>query len=191
MFKQSSPLYKGASRPQLLYKTRWLEHFVHCIGILHFRDKRQMMNQQLYITGYPFVLPDMIGGNGYGDDPLDESNIPSKELFVRWLQANVFMPGMQFSFVPWIYDQEVIDYTKAMISLRQEYAEKIVDLAKAAVQTGEPINRPIWWVDPYDETALTVENGKINYYFISKYLNPLSTKMHCRVQHFLSLARLV
>ena len=43
--------------------------------------------------GYPFVLPDMIGGNGYGDDPLDESTIPSREMYIRWLQANVFMPG--------------------------------------------------------------------------------------------------
>ena len=48
---------------------------------------------QMSMVGYPFVLPDMIGGNGYGDDPLDESNIPSRELYVRWLQANVFMPG--------------------------------------------------------------------------------------------------
>ena len=35
----------------------------------------------------------MIGGNGYGDDPLDESTIPSREMYIRWLQANVFMPG--------------------------------------------------------------------------------------------------
>ena len=33
--------------------------------------------------------------------------LPPKELFVRWMQANVFMPAMQFSFVPWQYDQEV------------------------------------------------------------------------------------
>jgi alpha-glucosidase len=52
----------------------------------------------------------MIGGNGYqmADDPLHTSNPPTKELFVRWLQANTFMPAMQFSFVPWIYDEEVI-----------------------------------------------------------------------------------
>merc|ERR1712241_162998 len=48
---------------------------------------------QMSMVGYPFVLPDMIGGNGYGEDPLDESNIPSRELYIRWLQANVFMPG--------------------------------------------------------------------------------------------------
>lgn len=52
------------------------------------------------LNGYPFVLPDMIGGNGYNESP-------SKELFIRWLQVNVFMPTMQFSFVPWDYDVEV------------------------------------------------------------------------------------
>eukprot|EP00094_Tigriopus_californicus_P007111 TCALIF_06846-PA protein Name:"Similar to Kiaa1161 Uncharacterized family 31 glucosidase KIAA1161 (Mus musculus)" AED:0.06 eAED:0.06 QI:229/0.25/0.2/1/0.5/0.4/5/0/668 len=57
--------------------------------------------------GYSFVLPDMIGGNGYSSDPLHQSEPPTKELFVRWLQANVFMPALQFSFVPWIFDQEV------------------------------------------------------------------------------------
>ena len=62
----------------------------------------------IIILGYPFVLPDMIGGNGYStDDPLDDSNPPTKELYLRWLEANVFMPGMQFSFVPWQYDEEV------------------------------------------------------------------------------------
>ena len=56
---------------------------------------------QFGIEGYPFVLPDMIGGNGY--------NVlrPEKELFVRWMQANVFMPALQFSYAPWDYDQEV------------------------------------------------------------------------------------
>ena len=34
-------------------------------------------------------------------------SLPPRELFVRWMQANVFMPAMQFSFVPWQYDQEV------------------------------------------------------------------------------------
>lgn len=48
----------------------------------------------------PFsVLPDMIGGNGYG-------GAPSAELFVRWVQANTFMPAMQFSYVPWDYEDQ-------------------------------------------------------------------------------------
>ena len=40
------------------------------------------------MPGYSFVLPDMIGGNGYNGDP-------SRELYIRWLQVNVFMPSMQ------------------------------------------------------------------------------------------------
>ena len=44
----------------------------------------------------------MIGGNGYN------TVLPEKELFVRWMQANVFMPTMQFSFTPWDYDLEVL-----------------------------------------------------------------------------------
>lgn len=56
------------------------------------------------ILGYPFVLPDMIGGNGYGQDVLTE------EMFIRWLQINVFMPSLQFSYPPWDFvTREVSD----------------------------------------------------------------------------------
>lgn len=55
---------------------------------------------QMNMVGYPLVLPDMIGGNGYGETP-------TKELFIRWLQANVFMPSLQYSYVPWDFDDEV------------------------------------------------------------------------------------
>jgi alpha-glucosidase (family GH31 glycosyl hydrolase) len=44
----------------------------------------------------------MIGGNGYN------TILPDKELFVRWMQANVLMPTMQFSYTPWDYDLEVL-----------------------------------------------------------------------------------
>jgi alpha-glucosidase (family GH31 glycosyl hydrolase) len=58
------------------------------------------------MVGYPFVLPDMIGGNGY-------NNIrPDEEIFVRWLQANVFMPSLQFSYVPWDYSDGSVDVSK-------------------------------------------------------------------------------
>ena len=74
--------------------------------------------------------------------------------------SSFVLTGMQFSFVPWLYDQEVIDHTKAMIALRESYANKIVDLARASTETGEPINRPIWWLDPYDETAFEIGDGE-------------------------------
>ncbi|XP_068216744.1 myogenesis-regulating glycosidase-like isoform X3 [Palaemon carinicauda] len=51
------------------------------------------------VMGYPFVLPDMIGGNSYDQQP-------SEELFLRWAQANALMPAMQFSILPWRYGVE-------------------------------------------------------------------------------------
>lgn len=57
---------------------------------------------QMNMIGYPFVLPDMIGGNGYNNKP------PSKEMYIRWLEANLFMPAIQFSYTPWDFDQQVM-----------------------------------------------------------------------------------
>jgi alpha-glucosidase (family GH31 glycosyl hydrolase) len=54
----------------------------------------------------------MIGGNGYN------TILPDKELFVRWMQANVLMPTMQFSYTPWDYDLEVL-YTASNTLLLQ------------------------------------------------------------------------
>lgn len=62
---------------------------------------------QMNLNGYVFVLPDMIGGNGYLNGALNGTVYPPKELFIRWLQANVFMPSLQYSFVPWDFDNEV------------------------------------------------------------------------------------
>jgi hypothetical protein len=60
------------------------------------------------MAGYPLVLPDMIGGNGYGDEGFEgEQQPPNEEIFIRWLQANTFMPSLQFSYVPWQYGAQV------------------------------------------------------------------------------------
>ena len=70
------------------------------------------------VLGYPFVLPDMIGGNAYGDKP-------SAELYVRWMQANAFMPSVQFSIVPWDYSPEVSLGDKPWLSRKVGYFEFI------------------------------------------------------------------
>ncbi|XP_068907050.1 myogenesis-regulating glycosidase-like [Tenebrio molitor] len=96
------------------------------------------------INGYVFVLPDMIGGNGYNGDP-------SAELIARWTQANTFMPTMQFSYLPWEitsndFDGEAI--IKKYVVLHEEYADKILNAMNNIVTDGTPVNLPIWWVDP-------------------------------------------
>ncbi|XP_063382934.1 myogenesis-regulating glycosidase-like [Cydia fagiglandana] len=99
------------------------------------------------LNGYTLVLPDMIGGNGYNEKP-------SKELFIRWLQANVFMPSLQYSFVPWDHDDEAVEICRKYTQLHADYADEIVAAMEASVRDGTPVNAPIWWLDPTDETAL-------------------------------------
>lgn len=105
---------------------------------------------QMNMVGYPLVLPDMVGGNGYNDHP------PNKEMFIRWLQANVFMPSIQFSYVPWNYDNETVQISKAMTDLHERYTPQIMERFKLAVSDGYPVNPPLWWISPNDTVAQTI-----------------------------------
>ena len=107
---------------------------------------------QMNMVGYGFILPDMIGGNGY-------NHPPSEELFVRWLQANVFMPSLQYSYVPWAYSNKTIDICKQYTDLHAKYSDEIMKAFQAAVKRGEPVNPPIWWLDPEDTVALGINDG--------------------------------
>lgn len=87
---------------------------------------------QFNLNGYVFVLPDMIGGNRYGNDQL------TKQLFIRWLQASVFMPALQFSVPPWEFDEETITIAKKFVALHEEYSDYILELFNRAVTDGHP-----------------------------------------------------
>ncbi|ODN06546.1 hypothetical protein Ocin01_00145 [Orchesella cincta] len=82
------------------------------------------------IVGYPYVLPDMIGGNAYGDE------IPSKEMYVRWMQLNIFMPAVQFSVVPWKFDSETVQISLDVLAQREKYRDEILAAARQAEQDG-------------------------------------------------------
>ena len=107
------------------------------------------------VIGYPFVLPDMIGGNAYSDlETFSGGNYPDKEIYIRWIQLNSLLPALQFSVTPWHYDDQVISLTHKFLSLREKYIDRILSLAQECAETGDPIIRPLWWVAPLDEDAL-------------------------------------
>ncbi|XP_060530661.1 myogenesis-regulating glycosidase-like [Cylas formicarius] len=108
---------------------------------------------QMNLNGYVLVLPDMIGGNGYNGES------PTGEMIIRWAQANTFMPAMQFSYLPWNfkdsgngYDVEAV--VKKYVDLHARYSPQIVEAMEKSIATGEPVNKPIWWLDPTDSIAL-------------------------------------
>ena len=41
------------------------------------------------ILGYPFVLPDMVGGNVY-DAGFNETYVPDSDLYIRWLEGSFY-----------------------------------------------------------------------------------------------------
>ncbi|XP_028171145.1 myogenesis-regulating glycosidase-like [Ostrinia furnacalis] len=110
---------------------------------------------QMNLNGYTLVLPDMIGGNGYNLDH-EQADLPTKELFIRWVQANTFLPVMQFSFAPWNFDNETVEISKKYTDLHAAYAENIYAAMEASVNHGTPVNGPLWWIAPDDEKTLVI-----------------------------------
>lgn len=101
------------------------------------------------ILGYAYVCPDMIGGGSFTDF-LPGSTTFDDELLIRYCQAATLMPMMQFSLAPWrVLDREKYDIILRMSALHVEFAPKIIELAKAASVTGEPIVRSLEYVFPH------------------------------------------
>lgn len=115
---------------------------------------------QMNMVGYVFILPDMVGGGQVLGEGIKQ---PSEELFVRWLQANVFMPSIQYSYVPWQYSQKTIETCKFYTELHAKYTDEIMKAFQAAVDRGEPVNPPIWWLDPQDSVALGINDGNVKH----------------------------
>ena len=88
------------------------------------------------VLGYPFILPDMIGGNGYGSNMTFDVVLPERELYIRWLQMSAYLPSMQFSFVPWDYDNEVVKIARNMVRAHQDVVTPILLSLETDVKKG-------------------------------------------------------
>ena len=66
------------------------------------------------ILGYPFILPDMIGGNGYtyeGENiELTETVLPDRELYIRWLQVNSVSDLKAFAVGFYLNNNKIISF---------------------------------------------------------------------------------
>ncbi|RVT96469.1 glycoside hydrolase [Mucilaginibacter limnophilus] len=126
------------------------------------------------LMGYQFTCPDMIGGGEYGSfigrDKLDE------ELVVRSAQCSALMPMMQFSVAPWrVLSKENFALIKASVEIRKKYTPYILQLAKTAAQTGEPIVRNM----EYEFPGQGLSDVQGQFMLGSKYLvAPVVTKDH-------------
>lgn len=94
------------------------------------------------VMGYAYTCPDMIGGGEY-QSFLNSAKM-DEELVVRSAQVHALMPMMQFSVAPWrILSKENNAICLKMAKLHTEMGPKILELAKEASKTGEPIAKPM------------------------------------------------
>ena len=92
------------------------------------------------LLGHPFMCPDMIGGGNWTSflpgAPFDA------ELFIRSAQVHALCPMMQFSASPWrVLDKEQQKIVRDAVAIRQRFADRFVELARASGHTGEPMLR--------------------------------------------------
>ena len=101
--------------------------------------------------GYPFILPDMIGGNQYG-------NLCDKQLFVRWTQANALLPTMQFSILPWNYDAEANAVCLKYTELHRLFSDYIYTCAEGYTKGGAPIVSALNFAYTEDEKTFDIDD---------------------------------
>lgn len=69
------------------------------------------------------------------------------------------MPSIQYSYLPWDYSDQAIEICRKYTDLHAEYTDEIMKALDEAVRSGEPVNPPIWWLDPRDKIALAIDDG--------------------------------
>ncbi len=101
------------------------------------------------LSGYAYACPDMIGGGQFtsflGIDPAKFN----QTLIVRSAQAHAMMPMMQFSVAPWrILNEKNLDICRATAQLHVRMGGYILECARHASLTGEPIVRHLEYMFP-------------------------------------------
>lgn len=107
----------------------------------------EMLNAGM--LGYPYTCPDMVGGGQVADFSAEAQERSDQDLIVRSAQLQALMPMMQFSVAPWrVLDAEHAGYCRAAAELHEKMAPYILEMARHAAKTGEPIVRSMEYMYP-------------------------------------------
>jgi alpha-glucosidase (family GH31 glycosyl hydrolase) len=120
-------------------------------------------------TGLPSIVPDMLNRavtgapgfttdiGGYAQFRVESPFMPATgpELFTRWSQAAALTPffrvhnsGLTGAMMPWDFGPEVLGNWKQMAELHNRARPLVRRLWKRFLETGVPMTRPLWLVDP-------------------------------------------
>ncbi len=97
------------------------------------------------ISGFPF----------WGHDIGGYAGVPTKKLYIRWLELGAFSPIMQWHGMtprePWYYDDETVDIARYYLDLRWR-------LKPYLLKQNAPLWRPLFWEFPDDPRAWEVDD---------------------------------
>lgn len=100
------------------------------------------------LMGSPYAVADMVGGGDCVSFPPSGFTIDHK-LFIRSCQLQALMPMMQFSLAPWrVLTKEECDICRHFAELHVAFGPYIMELARHASKTGEPILRSMEYEFP-------------------------------------------
>lgn len=117
------------------------------------------------LVGYPYTCPDMVGGGE--DNDFTDGRVFEQDLFIRWAQLSTFFPVIQYSRLPSrVLDAEHLELCMKMVDLRMKLGPEILELARHASHTGEPIMRHM----AYEFPGEGMERIRDQYMLGSKYL---------------------
>ncbi len=105
------------------------------------------MLTNMSVSGVPFVGCD-VGGF---------AEMPSGELYTRWLQAAALTPFLRSHSVgwvgdkePWAFGEQFTKINRAAVELRYQFLPYLYTLFRLHELKGEPIIRPLWYEFPKD-----------------------------------------
>ena len=107
----------------------------------------------LSILGYPYILPDVVGGGEFFVD-----NELGEELYIRWAQLESFMPVMQFSDNYFKQSERARELSRSSMEIHEDLSPYLIELAEGAAENGSPIIRPLFFHYPDDEECFHLDD---------------------------------
>jgi alpha-glucosidase len=113
------------------------------------------MLANLSVSGVPFVGSDVGGFN----------EMPSGELYARWLQAAALTPFLRSHSVGWVKNKEPWEFgdeftriNRETIELRYQFLPYLYSLFREHERTGQPVMRPLWYEYPNDKQTYLIDD---------------------------------
>ena len=108
------------------------------------------------LSGLPYTGPDI---GGFSGDP-------NAELYLRWFQMATFLPFFRTHSAittarrePWVYGEPYTDIIRSYLKFRYKLMPYLYSLAWQTSQTGLPMVRPLFWLDPSDRSLWDIEDS--------------------------------